>query len=172
MNEHVYITSFNRIFRQSFFVWLFLILSICISLGYRINLWNSSFFLILVDIFLWAVTIAGLYLHFNYLKFSINKQLVISADSVKIIDISKNTTIQIAHTDIDSIINYSCMGPGRLPWSNHEYVCIISKDNRKIIVPSYITNLMTFRFDKFGVKISKASFHQVKKYLPVIEQCI
>jgi len=170
MTDDIYAITFYRALIKSFVIWIFLILAIYISFSFRLipaaN--NSRILTISFELIIWTIAIMGLYIHFDYLRHSIRKELILSKNAITILDRRTKTSTEIKYADIKHIEHYESMGPARLPWSNHEYFCVVGMDGQEIIVPCYITNLMTFRTNRFGIQASNRPYRTSKRYLPTI----
>lgn len=172
MTDDIYAITFYRALIKSFFIWIFLILAIYISFSFRQipTTDNSRIFTISFELIFWTLALMGLYIHFDYLRHSIRRKLILSKNAITILDIRHRTATEIKYTDIKHIEHYEGMGPARLPWSNHEYFCVVGMDGQEIIVPCYITNLMTLRTNRFGIQASNKPYSTSKRYLPTIRQ--
>lgn len=138
MQEHIYKFNSKKVFNQSFLIAFFNISFIIVLIYCIKKVHLSGPFLILLPItVLGTICIPGIFLFFNYLKFSLHKNFILSDKFVQLVDTKTLKEIKFLKKDIQQIelhINYSS---SKLPWFNYEYFSIISNDNEKIIVTSF-----------------------------------
>lgn len=170
MKEHIYKATCWQIIQQSVFVWAFLAVTIYSTLTLLSNgpdtelIWTLFFIA-----FLWAISIAGMSIHIDYLRHTLNKDFIVSINSLEIVDRKSKLSTRILHSDIQRIELHNTMH-ALVPWSLHEYFSVIDTNGKTIIVTSYIMDIIKFRLDTFGQRLSRKEFDRFNRYLPVIRK--
>jgi hypothetical protein len=150
-------------------VWIFLAISICLGfICYQYSISNGI--LILMVSFFSLASIFGLVIHFNYLKYSWNKNIVVCSDSVEITDTKTKQSTEIKCNEVERIELHRSPRNYRSapPWSGHEYFCLIDKHYKRIVIPSYIISLKDFRFKILPIRIEEKEFKEVVELFPTI----
>ena len=171
MTEKTYRTSKARILRQSIFIWVALLTLILANI-FAIESFNklhNFWVIVLPNILLGLLTIPGIIIYFNYLKFSKHKEINISGESVELIDTKTGFRKEFKTKDINSVRVYSNDSSGKLPWTGFQYLCFINASNQRIIVTSFLMDLDDFNFNNAPIKIDPAKFQRLSTYYPIIK---
>jgi hypothetical protein len=172
--ETKYVLSKEKVFKQTFFIWLFLLLHI---IG---NYFLTTIFIedgkligvILLNTFFLTVNVPSLYLFYNYLNHSLNKQFIISQSSIKLLDYKSKEEIEIKPEEVSVIEIHETNSLSRAPWVFHSYFILTDMKNKKIIVPSYITNIIDFRLNPLTKKVKNERLETIKRTIPTIKNVV
>ena len=168
MQEHIYIAQKSRIIKQSFFIWLYVVIQIMINFFIvpRFIQINETWAIIIINLVFFAVTVPGIKLFFKYYKNSIDKTLIVTYESLKFIDNKTKDVIEILNSDIIQIHFVENTRLSRLPWLFHEYFSLTDNKDNKIIITSYIMDISDFWLDPLTNKINKKNMVTEQKKYP------
>lgn len=158
-------------FRQSYLIWLFPILPIFMefTLIPRLVLNNENIiFIIIANVFFGIVTIPGIRLYYNYRRFSINKEFVITYNTIKLVDTATNSIIELNINDIETIELHTNELATKLPWSFYRYFCFTDKFKKRIVVTSFIMDISDLWMDSLARKISSEKFKRIDSTYSII----
>lgn len=175
MQQHIYTTTKQKIFKQSFFIWLYVASQIALNI-YLIFFYENEYkvlvFLFCNLLISTIITIPGVIIFLNYYKYSVNKEFTVSYDSVKLHDIKSNTTIELNSNEIEKIELHQIPFGGTLrsPYGSYEYFCFIDKNKKRIVVTFHILSIADFWFDTLTKKVSSKKLVKVERFYPVIKK--
>jgi len=171
MQENIYIAKKGRIIRQSFFIWLFSALHITSNIfGIPPLLRHNQIWAIfLINLMLGIITIPSLIIFFRYYKHSINKKFVVTYNSLKFIDHKTGQTTELINSEINKIFLATTQTSNNLPWCFHEYFSFEDEKGNKIIVTSYIMDIVDFWLDSLSRKVSSNKLVRVEKTFPLFK---
>lgn len=170
MQEHIYIAQPIRIFRQSFFIWLYLLVQIAINFFILPSLIKNhqALGILSINFILCFITIPAVIIFYKYYKLSVGKTFVISHDSVKFIDNKTKNVIQLLNSEIAEIHLVQNNSMSVLPWLFHEYFSLTDIRANKIIITSYIMEISDLWLDPLTRKISNKNLVQEQKAYPIV----
>lgn len=169
MQEHIYTPKANRIFGQTLFTWLFLLLQIGLNiyfLGFsavRVDAWA----LLAGNLFLAAVNVPAIILFYKYYRHSAGKEFIVTYDTLKYKDTRSGKLVQINNSEVVAVRHVWTGSSGRLPWNSHEYFMFSDAKGNSIIVTSYIMHISEFWLDALTRKVSNNKLVTVEKVWPV-----
>ncbi len=175
MKEHVYRISKKRVIGQSFAIWLFAALQVAANVIMLPkfagnNQYGPIFFINFLFTFL---TVPSVYIFINYLKYSMNRDFIVTYNSLKMVDRKNNLTTEINSPEIERIELHQNLYPhsprNLLPWSSQEYFCFIDKNGKKIIVPSYIMSIIEFWTDSLTRRVNSDKLTRYESLYPLIK---
>ena len=168
--RHVFSANNNKIFHFAIVLWIIAIISILFVVFLLIiisiiNPWQ----IIAIILFIGFFTVPGLTIHFNYLKYSKFRELIIMEDSIEL----RLRGISIAKINgrvIDSLEYHSIDEKGHrsYPWSSFSYFKL-QNGNNIIIVPCYIMEIEEFRMDEFVKRMRIQKENKIVHFWPLIK---
>jgi hypothetical protein len=175
MQQHIYTTTKRKIFRQSFFIWLYvlsqLVMNIWVVFFYEND--HKFFLFVFFNLLISAIiTVPGIIIFFNYYRYSVNKEFIVSYNNLKLRDVKSNKIIEINNDEIERIeLHEIVRGTSlRSPYYSYEYFCFIDKNNKRIVVTFHILSLGDFWFDTLTQKVSSKKLVKVERYFPMIKK--
>ena len=177
MKEHVYRISKEKVIAQSIFIWLIVathLIANCFAIPKFLG--SGQYWAILfINIVFGVITIPSVYIFFNYIKYSANKDFVVTYNSLKLIDRKKNVATEIISPEIERIELHQNLYPysallNLSPRSDQEYFCFIDKKGSKIIVTSYIMDITEFWTDSLTRRVNSDKLIKYERFLPLINE--
>jgi len=169
MQEHIYRTRFNRIFNQSFFIWLFILLQLFI------NVYSAHTFLdrgdqwplLFINLTLAAINIPAVILFVKYYRNSKGKEFVVTYNKLVLRDIKTGEVVELQSEEIIKVQLVQNARMSKLPWSFHEYFKFIDSSGKEIVVTSYIMDISEFWMDSLSRRVSSSKLEKEQKYYPL-----
>jgi hypothetical protein len=171
MQQHIYSATNEKIFKQSFFIWLWVITHIGLNVYIGLSFFHREeyWLFFVMNLMLLVITLPSIYIFFNYLKYTIHKDFIVTYEEIKLVDRKTNETVQIKNKDIVKVELYDNRTSYKAPWSAYEYFCFIDKENNRIVVTSHIMSISDFWLDTLVKKISSNKLIIIEDLFPVIK---
>jgi hypothetical protein len=149
-----YELKFSRFIKQTFFIFIFIsghIIVMFYMLPLVINggsLFDFLFFFVFV---LGLLTFPSVWMLFNYLKFSINKKIIISKEGITLVNKRSGKKNFIAKSRYRKIHYFSNnVSLSKLPWVFHEHVIIEVEGRDPVVITSYVADILSFQIDSIN----------------------
>ena len=174
MQEHLYSAKAIQILRKSFSTWLVILLQIIINIviftrAAVLSTGSEILLFIFLNAFLGLITIPGLLLFFNYRKYTINKTLIVTYNSVKLVDDLSKQVIEINSSEIVEIRLVKAQILTKMPWAFHSYFSLRDHKNNIIVVPFYLIDITEIWLDILARRISSNKLISEVKFYPRIK---
>jgi len=170
MKEHIYQASAKRIFNQSVFLWLFILMQVYINVDGALTFLKRGDLLafIFINIIFSSFNIPALILFLKYYRASIDKEFIIAYNSLRMKDVRTGAVIEMKCSDIVKIKLVENARMSRLPWIFHEYFKFIDSQGQEIVVTSYIMDIGDFWKDTLTRKVSSSKLEREQRYYPIM----
>jgi hypothetical protein len=168
MKETVYKTNSAKYFLKSSLTWFCVAVQLGLSLYFLRDFSESGLIATLVVIGVFSfLTVPGLILHFNYLKYSKNAKFVIRYDNVEFIKNNQKTILK--SNEIVKIILHQSPTNSRFPWWNYQWFELIDSSGNKICVNYYIMDISDMWINTLSRKINSDKLERKENYFPLIK---
>lgn len=173
MQQHIYTTTKQKIFKQSFFIWLYIASQVALNIYGIFFYENEHKILVLLFSNLLisaAITIPAVIIFLNYYKYSMNKEFIVSYNSLKLHDTKSNKTIEINSDEIERIELHEIayVASLRSPYGSYKYFCFIDKNKKRVVVTFHILSIEDFWFDTLTRKVNSKKLVKVERLYPLI----
>lgn len=173
MKEQVFRANRRRIAKQSFFIWLWVLIHILI------NIWlipmpindNKVLLFLLVNFVFGLFSIPGIIIFRRYHKHSINKKFVLTYNSLRLEDEKSLKFLEIKNHEIVEVKLITNNHASNLPWTFMEYFSLTDKNGSMIIVPSFIMEISEFWLSTLTRKVSNKNFIRKESIYPIFKSC-
>ena len=175
MQEHFYFANKKQIIKRSLFTWTFTLLQVIgtiflltqpsvLSPGQKVGL------LVFVNTFLGLMTIPAILLFINYRKYTTNKKIIVSYNSIKLSDEHTGEVIEMKNSEIVEIRLIEADIMSKMPWAFHSYFSLIDSKNQRIEIPCYLMNITELWLDSLARKISSSKLTRETRFYPIIRR--
>jgi len=172
MQQHIYSTTKKKIFKQSFAIWLFVLMQISFNI-YGIFFYQNSnkiFTILFINLIISIITIPGVRIFLNYCKYSIDKEFIITYNFLQLVDKRSSKIIQLNCDEIERVEFYYIPGRSRSPYSSYKYFCFIDKNKKRIVVTFHVLSIADFWLDSLTRNVSSSKLVKIEDLYPIIKK--
>lgn len=172
MKQQVFSAKRKKIISQTLGIWL------CLLVQLIINIWlippalndNKLLPLILGNLLLSIISIPGIIIFLRYYKHSINKEFIITYNSLKYVDILTQKETELKNHETIEIKLVTNSNGSRFPWNFLEYFSITDKSGKQIIITSFLMDISEFWLSTLTKKISSKNLRTENVIFPIFKQ--
>jgi hypothetical protein len=170
MADHLYQLKFKRVFGQTFFIGLYLLMyPIAVRMVLpRAYAEKDPWVLLMVFVFYGLLTIPGIIIYANYWKYSKSVLVRVTNQGIILSDKKTGGDIDLNFLEIKSLTIRKCSSY-KLPWGEFEYFQI-SGNGKIITIPSFIVSYTELAQLGILTNIPNAKLVQTKTILPLIRE--
>ena len=171
MKEHRFIARRSKIIKQTSLIWLFVLIHIALNFMITPKLISNSQYtaLLLINLGLSMLSIPGVYLFFNYYRYSINKELILTYNTVRLIDHKTKEVIELLNNEIVTVTLNNHIRLSRLPWLFNEYFCLTDRNGKNIKITSWIMDISDLWTNTLSRKINNDNIVKNELVFPVVK---
>lgn len=171
MKEHRFIARRSKIIKQTSLIWLFVLIHITLNFMITPKLISNGQYtaLLLINLGLSILSIPGVYLFFNYYRHSINKELILTYNTVRLIDHKTKEVIELVNNEIVTVTLNNHIQSSRLPWLFNEYFCLTDRNGKNIKITSWIMDISDLWTNTLSRRINNDNIVKNELVFPVIK---
>lgn len=172
MKQQVFSAKRKKIISQTLGIWLWLLGQLII------NIWliptalndNKLLPLILGNLLFSLISIPGIIIFLRYYKHSINKEFIITYNSLKYVDTLTQTETEIKNHEAIEIKLVTNSNGSKFPWNSLEYFSLTDKSGNQIIITSFLMDISEFWLSTLTRKISSKNLRKEDVVFPIFKQ--
>jgi hypothetical protein len=171
MKEHRFIARRSKIIKQTSLIWLFVLIHIILNFMITPKLISNGQYtaLLLINLGLSLLSIPGVYLFFNYYRHSINKEFILTYNTVRLIDHKTKEVIELLNNEIVMVTLNNHIQSSRLPWLFNEYFCLTDRNGKNITITSWIMDISDLWTNTLSRRINNDNIVKNELVFPVIK---
>lgn len=171
MKEHRFIARRSKIIKQTSLIWLFVLVHITSNFMIipKLILNEQYTALLLINLGLGMLSIPGVYLFFNYYRHSINKEFVLTYNTVRLIDHKTKEVIELLNNEIVTVTLNNHIRSSKLPWVFNENFCLTDRNGKSIVITSWIMDISDLWTNTLSRRINNDNILKNELVFPVIK---